>query len=601
MSKTSLEDRSDSNSSWFGHPQQLARLFTTEMWERFGYYGMRALLTLYLAQHFLFNDNVTNGLYGAFTSLVYLTPLFGGLLADQYLGYKRSVKFGAILMAIGYLTLCFGGEMAKPFMQYEGKRYDVQIKQVEKEVVVEGKATVNIVSLKLVTIDGVQYEIDSHDDGSLHLIGDANERTLAKGSFIFDGERKQLWVNLMFLALSCVIVGNGFFKPNISTMVGSLYSKSDSRRDAGFTIFYMGINMGSMISQFLCPLFQVWFGFWAGFLLAAVGMLCAWALFQFDGDRLKGYGEPPAQGKGKTLLIFLGAICAIPVIWLLLNNTMLTADAASAAIKEGNGVFNYLLSLPILGKFLFCVFLASVIGIPIWSFFAGTREEGEKMVVATVLVVFSVVFWTLFEQAGSSMTLFAERNTERHVFGNYEMPAAQTQIFNPLFIVIFAPLFSIMWLALGKRGFEPSIPVKFAIGLILVGLGFMALVYGSKFASSGFQVGLFWLALAYLLHSLGELCISPVGLSMITKLSMVRVVGLMMGVWFLSSSMAQYVGGIVAQLASVETVGGEVTNPEKALQTYVTVFNTIGIASMIFGVVLLVLSPFLKRMMHGVR
>ena len=272
MSNTSLEDRSDSNSSWFGHPRQLARLFTTEMWERFGYYGMRALLTLYLAQHFLFNDNVTNGLYGAFTSLVYLTPLFGGLLADQYLGYKRSVKFGAILMAIGYLMLCFGGEMAKPFMQYEGKRYDVQIKQVDKEVVVEGKATVNTVSLKLVTIDGFQYEIDSHDDGSLHLIGEANERTLAKGSFIFDGERKQLWVNLMFLALSCVIVGNGFFKPNISTMVGSLYSKSDSRRDAGFTIFYMGINMGSMISQFLCPLFQVWFGFWAGFLLAAVGM-----------------------------------------------------------------------------------------------------------------------------------------------------------------------------------------------------------------------------------------------------------------------------------------------------------------------------------------
>jgi POT family proton-dependent oligopeptide transporter len=181
------------------------------------------------------------------------------------------------------------------------------------------------------------------------------------------------------------------------------------------------------------------------------------------------------------------------------------------------------------------------------------------------------------------------------------MPAAQTQIFNPIFIVIFAPLFSIMWVGLGKRKLEPSIPVKFAIGLVLVGLGFLVLVYGSNFADANFQVGLFWLAMAYLLHSLGELCISPVGLSMITKLSIARVVGLMMGVWFLSSSMAQYVGGIVAQFASVETIGGQVTNLDKSLSTYVSVFNSIGIASIISGGILLVLSPLLKRMMHGVK
>jgi POT family proton-dependent oligopeptide transporter len=363
----------------------------------------------------------------------------------------------------------------------------------------------------------------------------------------------------------------------------------------------MGINLGSLISQFFCPLLAVWFGWWAGFGLAAVGMLIAWALFQFDGGRLAGYGEPPEGATHKaTLTIIIGSLLAIPVAWFLLNNTMATAEAAAAAASAGSGVVGYLLSLPLLGKVMFSVYFLALIGIPVWAYRAGSRVEFQMMLTAIILTFFSTVFWTLFEQAGSSLTLFAERNTDRDILGVYTMPAGQAQIFNPLFVVIFAPLFSLMWVALARKGWEPSTPVKFAIGLTLVGAGFLALVFGTQFAGADFRVPLFWLALTYLLHTLGELCLSPVGLSMITKLSIAQVVGLMMGVWFLSSAMAQYVGGIVAQFASVETVGGEVTNPKLALDTYVGVFETIGLWSVGIGLFLLVISPVLKRWMHGV-
>lgn len=581
--------------TWFGHPRQLALLFSTELFERFGYYGMRAILTLYLAKWFLFSDSVTQGLYGAFTSLVYLTPLFGGLLADRYLGSKRSVKFGAILMAIGYFGLCFGGKQAEPKMELDGKRYSVQV-----------PAKTETDKRQIVDLEGKKFRIAGQEDGSVKLIavveGEA-ERTLAKGSFKFDGQRDPFWVNILFLSLACVIVGNGFFKPNISTIVGTLYPKGDGRRDAGFTIFYMGINLGSLISQFLCPLLAE-YAWWAGFLLAAFGMCTSYCLFQFDGGRLAGYGEPPGGKPTMTIPIYLGAILSVPLVWFLMHNMMVSAEAAHAAAKEGSGVIQYLASLPLLGKALFAVFLVAVIGIPAWAVLNGSREEAQKMIVAVVLVVFSVVFWTLFEQAGSSLTLYADRNTNKVInlgFWEYDMPSGQIQIFNALFIVMFAPVFSWIWVVLAKRNLEPSTPVKFAYALALVGVGFLVLVFGAKFADSNFQVGLFWLALAYLIHSIGELCLSPVGLSMITKLSIPKVVGLMMGVWFLSSSMAQYVGGVVAQFASVETVAGEVTNPKLSLDTYVGVFNFIGWASIGFGVLLFAMSPLLKKMMHDVR
>jgi POT family proton-dependent oligopeptide transporter len=571
---------------WFGHPRQLARLFTTEMWERFGYYGMRALLTLYLAEHFLFDDTTTTGLYGGFTALVYLTPLIGGLLADRYLGSKRSVKFGAILMAIGYFTLCFGGDAARPYAMIDGQKYAV-VNQGEGDA-----------KQQFISANGQQLKIKGNEDKSVSLLAaDGKEvQRIAPGEFKSGGDRSSFYTLLLLVGLSLVTVGNGFFKPNISTIVGSLYAQGDRRRDAGFTIFYMGINLGSLFSQLLCPWLAMTVGWWAGFGLAAIGMLLSWALIQFDGGKLDGYGDrPEGADSSRDLAIYVGAVLTIPVVWFLFSNLMTYVAPAA-----GSGILGYILGLPLMGKMLFGTFLVGVPAILIWSWFNGSRTEFQMMVAAMVLIVFNTVFWTLFEQAGSSLTLFADRNTDLSVFGLFNISAGQTQFFNAFFIVALAPLFSMMWNGMAKRGIEPSIPVKFAVALMAVGAGFLFLVWGAAFAGPDFKVGLWWLAGLYLIHSMAELCISPVGLSMITKLSIARIVGLMMGVWFLSISVAQYVAGIVAQVASVETVGGQVTNLRVSLETYVGVFSMIGWASVIIGVVLLALALPIKKLMHGV-
>ncbi len=574
--------------TWFGHPRPLAVLFTTEMWERFGYYGMRAVLILYLVEHFVFSDHVSGGLYGAFTSLVYLTPLLGGLIADQYFGSKRAIKLGAVLMSAGYLMLAFtGGEQATSYVTIHDHRYNI-------EVVKNGEDASQFV------MDGQnRYKIDGQKDGSITLEGakGALPAVVPASDYKFDAERNPLSVLLLFVSLALVIVGNGYFKPNISTIVGSLYPPGDGRKDAGFTIFYMGINLGSIFSQYLVPLIAATYGYKWGFALAGFGMLLAWARIQFAGERLAAYGNPPEDGKNRSVLIYIGTLVAIPIVWFLLNNSMQSASAAHEAAS--GGIIAYLASLSLLGKIMFAVYFLALIGIPIWAFTAVSKIERDRMIVAVVLTFFSTVFWTLFEQAGSSLTLFAERNTDRYI-GSYLMPAGQVQIFNPLFIVALAPVFSILWTSLGKRGWEPSVPLKFAFGLLLVGVGFLVLVFGSQFHGADFKVPLYWLVLAYLLHSLGELCLSPVGLSAISKLSIVRLAGLMMGVWFLSSAMAQYVGGIIAQFASTETVGGQVLNAQVSLNTYLGVFETIGLAGIASAVLLLLLWPLLKRGMHGI-
>ena len=580
-------------STWFGHPRQLARLFTTEMWERFGYYGMRALLTLYLTKHFLFSDQTTTGLYGGFTALVYLTPLIGGFVADHYLGSKRSVKFGAILMSLGYFILCFGGETAKPHAMVDGQRYEVQVENFVDRPTSSGE------EIRYVVTPNERLQIKGNDDGSVSLLraDDSVARTLPKGEFEADANRSPLFVFLMLIGLSAITVGNGFFKPNISTMVGTLYDQGDRRRDAGFTIFYMGINLGSLFSQLLCPFLADAVGWWAGFGLAALGMLFSWSLIQFDGGRLSGYGERPDHGDpAKDWIVYAVAVLAIPVVWFLFSNLM-----NYQAPEAGSGIVGYIASLPIMGKLLFGTFLIGVPAILIWSFLKGSRAEFQMMCAAMVLIVFNVVFWTLFEQAGSSLTLFADRNTDLRVVGDWSISAGQTQFFNAFFIVVLAPLFSILWNVLAKRGLEPSIPVKFSLALMGVGVGFLFLVWGANFAGADFKVALWWLAGLYLIHSIAELMISPVGLSMITKLSIARIVGMMMGVWFLSISVAQYVAGLVAQVASVETVGGQVTNLGVSLQTYVGVFTTIGWVSVGIGVILFLLSWPLKYLMHGVK
>ena len=579
--------------TWFGHPRQLARLFTTEMWERFGYYGMRALFALYLTKHFLFSDQTTNGLYGGFTALVYLTPLVGGLLADRFLGSKKAVKFGAILMALGYFTLCFGGETARPHAIVDGQRYDVQVENFVDRPTSSGDE-------KRYVIAGDQrFLIKGNVDGSVSLLRPDGSvaRNVAPGAFESGAIRSEFYVFLMLAGLSLVTVGNGFFKPNISTIVGTLYAKDDRRRDAGFTIFYMGINMGSFFSQLMCPLLADTVGWWAGFGLAAFGMLLSYIQMRFDRGILDGYGEPPERsGPDRSMMIYVCAILTVPVALFLFYNLM-----NSPKPEEGAGIVGYVMALPLMGKLLFFTFLFSVPGILIWSYRVGSREEFQMMLAAMVLIVFNVAFFTLFEQAGSSLTLFADRNTDLSVFGLFSISAGQTQFFNALFIVMLAPFFTVMWTALARRGIEPTIPIKFAMGIMGVGVGFLFLVWGVQFAGPDFKVAIWWLAGLYFFHSAAELCISPVGLSMITKLSIVRIVGMMMGVWFLSISMGQYVAGIVAQVASVETVGGQVTNLKVSLDTYTGVFWTIGIASIVIGAVLLVLSPLIKKWMHGVQ
>ena len=576
-----------SGETWFGHPRQLARLFTTEAWERFGYYGMRALLTLYLTKHFVFGDREATGLYGGYTALVYLTPLIGGYLADQYLGSKRAVKFGAIIMALGYLLLCFGGETAKPYATIANQRYAIEVvDQADSEV--------------RYLVDGAnKLKIKGNDDGTVSLLAPdgSTARTVAKGGFESGAERSSFYVTIMLLALCMISVGNGFFKPNISTMVGELYAQGDKRRDAGFTIFYMGINLGSLFSQLLCPFLAVAVGWWAGFGLAAIGMLASWTLIQFDGGKLNGYGEPPVRtGPDRALGIYALALLGIPIFYLLFVNLMNAVPPV-----PGSGIVGYIASLSLMGKLLFGTFLIAVPGILIWSFVNGERREFQMMLAAMVLIVFNVVFWTLFEQAGSSLTLFADRNTDLSVFGLFSISAGQTQFFNAFFIVALAPIMSILWTKLAAKGLEPSIPVKFGIALIGVGVGFLFLVWGASMVGPSFKVAIWWLAGLYFIHSFAELCISPVGLSMITKLSIARVVGLMMGVWFLSISVAQYVAGVVAQVASVETVGGQVTNLKVSLDTYAGVFWTIGLVSAGIGVMLLLVSPLIKRWMHGVQ
>ncbi|HEX3424339.1 MAG TPA: peptide MFS transporter [Sphingomicrobium sp.] len=577
--------------TWMGHPRQLARLFSIEMWERFGFYGMRALLVLYLVKHFLLAQYQASGIVGGYLSLVYLTPVIGGWLADYYLGSKRSVKWGALVMAAGYLLLCFGGDQAKPYANIDGQRYEVQVDH-------GGSLLDSTDTKQWVVAGGQRLTIHGLPDGSVQLLAGNGQvaKTIAKDAFQPGATRSPFYLTLMLVALSLIVIGNGFFKPNISTIVGSLYKQGDRRRDAGFTIFYMGINVGSIGSQILCPIFVDWFGWWAGFAIVVVGMLIGYALIQFDGGRLAGYGEPPKRsGPDRTLLIYILSIASVPLFWLIFRNVMNTPEAA-----PGSGLWGYILATPFLGKVLFLSFLAAVIGIPIWSWRAGTKVEFQMMLAAIILVIFNVTFWTLFEQAASSLTLFADSNTTLNLFG-IPISAPQTQNFNPITIVIFAPIMSWLWIALSKKGWEPSIQVKFGIALLLVGLGFIVLAWSKSTANADFRVALWWLVLTYFLHSIAELCISPVGLSMITKLSIARVVGMMMGVWFLSISIGEYLAGAAAQSASVQTVGGEVTNPQLALQTYAHTFMVGGEMTMIAGVILLVISPWLRRLMHGVK
>jgi proton-dependent oligopeptide transporter, POT family len=439
--------------TFLGHPRGLFVLFFSELWERFSYYGMRALLTLYMVKVLMMTDTQSAGIYGGYTGLVYLTPVLGGWLADKVLGYRKAIILGGLLMAIGHGLMAVESNLA------------------------------------------------------------------------------------FYAALAFLCVGNGFFKPNISSTVGKLYKEGDERRDAGFTIFYMGINVGAMLAPLVCGYLGEDVGWHYGFSAAAFGMLLGLIIFMLGTSTLQGKGEPqnPEIGRKRVLgilplssAIYLAAFIVTPLLALLLLSNRDMPVVKQIVNLIGIVVFGLLLKTGIAhGKIAF-----------------------QRIISLIILMVFHAMFWAFFEQAGSSLTLFADRVVDRVVPLYGTATASQFQAMNPFFIIVFAPVFTFIWTKLGTR--QPSIPVKFALGLLQLGLGYGVLVLGMNAASDGEKVGWIVLGTMYLLHTTGELCLSPVGLSAVTKLAPASATAFVMGAWFLSISFGNIAAGELAAKTAVE-------------------------------------------------
>jgi POT family proton-dependent oligopeptide transporter len=579
------------------HPKGLHILFFAEMWERFSYYGMRGLLIFYLTQHFLFDREFSSSQYGTYTSLVYLLPLIGGFVADKYLGNRKAIAFGALLLVAGHGAMAIEGEPATQILTYQETQYEFvsegQMEERTSHIVVDGERYDYSVDVndRTFLIDGLP------DTASIPAV-------LPAGSYEFSvAERNRFFVSVFYLALALIVMGVGFLKANISSIVGQLYEEHDPRRDGGFTLYYYGINLGSFWAAILCAWLAMEYGWGYGFGLAGLGMLVGFlvftagrGLFFLPGKNLLEHvGNPPEPEVlkqkifgpvNKEWAIYGAGMIGVIGVWFMLQAHALTGWMLLAGWVLFLGYMTYF----IITK--------------------ATSVEGQRLLLGVILIVISVVFWTLFEQAGSSMNLFAQDNTNLSVSAQpiYELgpfildmgiSAGQVQSFNAGFILIFAPVFAGLWAFLAKLQRNPNTPLKFALALIQVGLGFILLVWGVNFADDSYRVPLVFLAGAYLLHTTGELCLSPVGLSAITKLSPATVVSFMMAGWFLSSSAAQYVGGLVAGMTATETVGGQVLDPEAALAGYASVFETIGVVAIAIGVIVGVLSFALKRLGHG--
>lgn len=509
-----------------GHPKGLYLLFVTEMWERFSYYGMRALFMLYMVQALLFDKELASQVYGSYTGLVYLTPLIGGYIADRYWGNRRSIVTGALTMAIGqfllFLSACY-----------------------------------------------------------YHEVG------LAK--------------YLMFCGLGLLILGNGFFKPNISTMVGRLYRPDDSRKDSAFTIFYMGVNVGSTLAPLICGLIGntghpedfKW-----GFLAACIGMLLGAAVFRIfmnryicdpDGNPV---GTAPARSKettekdekkpsntGRTVLMV--AFTLILTILFSVNWGHTSDGVFAGSDWIGSLIYATVIVMPII----------------IITDKSLTRTEQARIGVIYIIAFFVIFFWSAYEQAGASLTFFADEQTDRRI-GNWEMPAAYFQSFNPIMIVTLAPVFAAIWSFLGKRGWEPSSPRKQSIGLLLLSLGYLYIAFGVKDIEPGVKVSMAWLTGLYLIHTMGELCLAPIGLSLVYKLSPARFSSLLMGVWYLSTSAANKFAGFLSGFypehgVSKSCLGYQVEN----LYDFFMLFVFMSGAA---AVILFLLSGKLQKMMKGI-
>jgi POT family proton-dependent oligopeptide transporter len=488
---------------FLGHPKALWQLSNIEMWERFSYYGMRAVLAVYVATTFFGHlgdqaNSAASLVYGGYTALVYATGIIGGYVADRVLGYQRSILLGAIVMAAGLCVLLI-------------------------------------------------------EDLTWFLVG-----------------------------LALIVAGNGLFKPNISAMIGKLYTAEDVRRDSGFTIFYMGINLGAFIAPFITA---AWigavFGMKWGFFAAAIGMILSTVFLEIAKKALGQVGrpDPDKEGWGRFFIVGLGTLALVPLIYFLLSES------------------------EILGFLL----VGIMVGLAVYFISAGIKS-GDKVqlhryIAMLILFLANSCFWALFEQAGSSMNFFA-REFSTPMFGSMETWQAGGfgvfQSLNPLYILLFAPVFAAVWPWLEKRGMNPSIPRKFSFGLIQVALGFLVLVFAiNNFQNAAGLVPWIFLALCYLLHTTGELCLSPIGLSMVTKLASEKETGLAMGGWFLSIAMAQYIAGIIAAVASGG--GGHGAEVGQAVAQYSETYMMLFWLGLGFGVLYFLLASPINKLMHGVK
>ena len=592
------------------HPRGLFILFFAEMWERFSFYGMRGLLVFYLTQQFLFDDKFASGAFGSYATLVYLLPLVGGVLADRYLGARKAVAFGALLLVVGQLTMAIEAPPTHEVLAYKGGRYTF---------VAHGRGGERTVKLQ---VGGAEYAFTNTAAGDFEIKNlpptAALPSVLPKGSYsLAETGRSPLFVDLLYLALALIIMGVGFLKANISSIVGKLYPQGDPRRDPGFTLYYYGVNLGAFWAAVLCGYLGQTYGWSWGFGLAGVGMMAGFLTFILGKPLLEGHGEPPdAERLGRPIagplnlewLIYLGGLFGVGAIWVLVQHNRIVGWSLGAA---------WIAALAYVGQFVAT---------------KCSKVERERIFLAFVLIAGSIVFFTLFEQAATSLNLFADRNTKltlidapivfnllgHEVFmGTRAMLAAtsvqpgrwwidmgfnsaQTQSFNAGFILILAPMFAALWGRLGRMGRDPNPVTKFGLGLSQVGLGFLVIVWSQGLADAQFKVPLLVLACAYLLHTTGELCLSPVGLSEITKLSPAVLVSTLMAVWFLATSAAEFIAARIAQIAGTKTAGGQVLDPAAALHTSIGVFQAIGWGGVSFGVLFLILAPFIKHWSHGV-
>ncbi|EGF89857.1 amino acid/peptide transporter Peptide:H+ symporter family protein [Asticcacaulis biprosthecium C19] len=586
------------------HPKGLFVCFFAEMWERFSYYGMRALLIYYLVRHFLFDDTRANAQYGAYTTLIYLLPLLGGLIADRWLGTRKAITFGAILLVAGHLGMAIEGRPNIPTVTYQGTTY---------EFVTDGMGQNRSVKLD---VNGQHYDWKGMADGGYEVVGlpaDAPiPAILPAASIQKDVKIVDAWAeNVFYLAISLIILGVGFMKPNISTIVGQLYREKDPRRDAGFQFYYYGINLGSFWAAALCGYLGENVGWWAGFGLAGIGMLAGLIMFTLGKPWLMGKGEPPKPEVlkekvgplNKEVLIYLGGLALVPVIYLLVQQNLIVRYALYAG------------SLAIIGYVIHQMFTKYSV------------PERFRLTLAMILSGSSALFFALFEQAGSSLSLFAERNTNldilsapivignfvlassqqlaamtlpaNHVWIDMGLTPSQTQTFNAGFILILAPVFAWLFTYLGRRGADPDPLKKFGFGLANVGLGFLVLVWGVGTADALWRLPVLFLMMTYLFHTIGELTLSPVGLSQQTKLSPPTIVATMMAIWFLGQSNGQNVAAIIAQFASTETVGGVALDNRSALMSSIETFNFIGWLGVGVGVFFFLLSYVIGHWSYG--